>query len=177
VKWNIHKTVYIGFMFLVITACMPLVALADSIGSFTRAADSTSPVSFSRTVVVCDSDVVQCNAKTPESDFEGEFTFTSSMFWAARGFQRGGADTVTLLTGPALDAYFTNGFPRDTVFIDASANGSATYRGFTLVEPTVSEPPPIPTPEPSTLELVACGLLGLGLTIWKLKPIGQTLSS
>jgi hypothetical protein len=164
---NLPKTVRIAFFLLMTAAFLPIAVLADSIGNSTPAASTTRLASLSRTVVVCDSDVVNCNAKSPENDFEGFVTFYSSMHGLRSPSQPAGADTLILQAGAALSALVTDGFPRNTVFINASALGNATYQGFTLIEPATG--PPIPTPEPSAILLAECGLLCLGLSTRRLQ--------
>ncbi len=167
---SLSKSVRIKFILFMIAAFSPIVAFADSIGSFTPAASSRNLISPSRTVVVCDPGVVNCSAKSPENDFEGFVALYSNMRGLLSASQPPGADALTLHAGPALNTLVTDGFPRNTVFIDASAGGSALYHGFTLIEPAAGPAgPPVPTPEPSAAQLVACGLLGLGLSIWRLK--------
>ena len=152
------KTIRVVFILSAVALFTSGAASADSImAGFDQARSGSFHV-----LVVCDAGTIDCNAKTPEYDFEGVvFLYNSMLRRQDRLGPEANSDTLTLepVAGVVL--------PRHTVFIDASESGSATYRGFTLVQPTA----PIETPEAPTLVLLALGVLGLGWTALRLKSV------
>jgi PEP-CTERM motif len=147
---NVLGTIKVMVRLLVamIAAALPSVASADSVlhGGLQSGAPG------SRTVVFCDYGTADCSSTTSPSDFEGAVNFTQSSSFA-KGRQ---SVTPVMLSGSALDALIADGFPKNTVFIEAGADGTASFHGFAfnLNQPTA-------VPEPSTLALLAIGMFGL----------------
>jgi hypothetical protein len=143
-----------------IAAFLPAVVSADTLG-FSDTRDLIGGPS--RTVVFCDAGVVDCSATTSPADFEGAVVFNRSTF----GFGRADRTAPPVMVGSALDDLVAAGLPSNTIFIDASSNGTARFHGMTFNLAA----DPAATPEPSTLALLSIGILGLAWSHFRRKPV------
>jgi hypothetical protein len=141
-----------------ITLFYPMIASADGLGF----GDTQRLVGGdSRTLVFCDAGVVDCSATTNPADFEGAVVFNRHTF----GFGKPDRTAPPVIEGSALEELIAAGLPSNTIFMDASSNGTARYHDMTFDLAAG----PVTTPEPSTLALLAVGILGLAWTSFRRK--------
>lgn len=145
---------------LVVAMFAPIGLFADTtvdVGSVI----TLSTISTAGDIVLCDMGTA-CSAMTPASDIAGVGVFYLSLTGPFTP-DIGPADTVTLLGGSQLNFFLTNfpgGFSPNAVFLNVNANGTASFDGFAFDTTTSS----VAAPEPSTLPLLAIGLIALA---WK----------
>jgi hypothetical protein len=144
------KKIKATVVLVAIAVFFPMVASADGL----EFADTQRLVGGEgRTLVFCDAGVVDCSATTNPADFEGAVVFDRSTF----AFGKPDRTAPPVIEGSALNELVAAGLPSNTIFMDAGSNGTAKYHGMTFDLAAG----PLVTPEPSTLALLALGILGL----------------